>query len=487
MAVTAEPITMTDEQLRQFITNGYLVIQSQLPAEFHARIFDKLHNLACGSGHFGNNLMPMVPELNQVIEEPKVSGALSRILGNNYSLHAHRALHANPPSSDQQAWHKDSYWGYTRRVRNHRPWWAMLMYYPQATPQKTGPTGLLSGSQYFHQLLPNDCSKVAACGAAGTLVLIHYDLWHRKMLNKSTRDRYMVKFQFTRLSPPDVGSIKNPPAWRRPKDRPKFDLNPIWRSTWDWLHGVEPMPKYATTKDPSSQLTHQLYGDDEVRALQAAFQLSGQARAGSQKALDTLSAALNANLEENDNTRRYADNGTYWKADAAARSAAHGLVNVGENALKVLSAAAKSGSPRGRKHAVFALGEIGTRAAQNILVDSLSDDDLHVIINAIEAIGFTPPTKKATEALIRHLDHGESEVRFDAALSLLRFAANPACVLKNHMVKALSTSLNDSNRYVSAYAEQALQLLGTKKALQVLVPFLSKTRWCSYTDNTTPF
>ena len=142
------------------------------------------------------------------------------------------------------------------------------MYYPQATPQKTGPTGLLSGSQYFHQLLPNDCSKVAACGAAGTLVLIHYDLWHRKMLNKSTRDRYMVKFQFTRLSPPDVGSIKNPPAWRRPKDRPKFDLNPIWRSTWDWLHGVEPMPKYATAKDPSSQLTHQLYGDDEVRALQ---------------------------------------------------------------------------------------------------------------------------------------------------------------------------------------------------------------------------
>ena len=65
---------MTDEQLRQFITNGYLVIQSQLPAEFHARIFDKLHNLASSSGHFGNNLMPMVPELNQVIEEPKVVG-----------------------------------------------------------------------------------------------------------------------------------------------------------------------------------------------------------------------------------------------------------------------------------------------------------------------------------------------------------------------------------------------------------------------------
>ena len=74
--------------------------------------------------------------------------------------------------------------------------------------------------------------------------------------------------------------------------------------------------------------------------------------------MDTLFEALNANLEENDNTRRYADNGSFWRADATARSAAHGLVNAGENALKVLNAASKNGSPRGRKHAAFALGEI---------------------------------------------------------------------------------------------------------------------------------
>jgi ectoine hydroxylase-related dioxygenase (phytanoyl-CoA dioxygenase family) len=483
----AEPLALTDEQLRRFITNGYLVLQSQLPAEFHARVFEKLHSLARGSGHFGNNLLPLVPELNQVIEDPQIKAALSRILGNNYSLHAHRALHANPPGSDEQAWHKDSYWGYTRRVRNHRPWWAMLMYYPQVTTEKKGPTGLLSGSQYFHQLLPKDCCDVAACGAAGTFVLIHYDLWHRKMLNKSDLDRYMVKFQFTRLSPPKIGSIKNPPPWRRPKDRPKFDLNPIWQSTWDWLHGVETTPKSAAATDPSSQLTGQLYANDEVSTLNAAFQLSEQASAGSQKAMDTLFEALNANLEENDNTRRYADNGSFWRADATARSAAHGLVNAGENALKVLNAASKNGSPRGRKHAAFALGEIGTHAAQNILVDSLSDDDLHVVINAIEAIGLTPPTARATSALINCLSHTESEVRFDAALSLLRFAASPACVLKTKMVNALANSLHDSNRYVSAYAAQALELLGTQQALRALVPFLSGARWCSHTDNKTPF
>ena len=35
-------------------------------------------------------------------------------------------------------WHKDSYWGYNR-MRNHHPWWAMIMYFPQDTPVELGP------------------------------------------------------------------------------------------------------------------------------------------------------------------------------------------------------------------------------------------------------------------------------------------------------------------------------------------------------------
>ena len=220
------------------------------------------------------------------------------------------------------------------------------MYYPQVTTEKKGPTGLLSGSQYFHQLLPKDCCDVAACGAAGTFVLIHYDLWHRKMLNKSDLDRYMVKFQFTRLSPPKIGSIKNPPPWRRPKDRPKFDLNPIWQSTWDWLHGVE-TTRNQQQPQIEQQLSGQLYANDEVSTLNAAFQLSEQASAGSQKAMDTL-FKRSTRIWRKTKPRRYADNGSFWRADATARSAAHSLVNAGENVLKVLNAASKHGFSRGR-------------------------------------------------------------------------------------------------------------------------------------------
>ena len=39
------------------------------------------------------------------------------------------------------------YWGYLRRVRNHRCRWAMIMYVPQATPLERGPTGVVPGSK----------------------------------------------------------------------------------------------------------------------------------------------------------------------------------------------------------------------------------------------------------------------------------------------------------------------------------------------------
>ena len=45
------------------------------------------------------------------------------------------------------------------------------------------------------------------CGRAGTVTIVHYDLWHRAMPNASDRDRFMVKFLFTRMGEPQA------PTW----------------------------------------------------------------------------------------------------------------------------------------------------------------------------------------------------------------------------------------------------------------------------------
>ena len=49
-------------------------------------------------------------------------------------------------------------------------------------------------------------------GPAGTIVVMHYDLWHRALASASPLPRYMLKFVASRTSPP-VPSLTPPPRW----------------------------------------------------------------------------------------------------------------------------------------------------------------------------------------------------------------------------------------------------------------------------------
>ena len=61
-----------------------------------------------------------------MLASPTVNGALCSVLGHDYALHAHRALHrADRP--EEQGFHKDGQEGHGPH-RHHRPRWAMIMY-----------------------------------------------------------------------------------------------------------------------------------------------------------------------------------------------------------------------------------------------------------------------------------------------------------------------------------------------------------------------
>ena len=131
-----------DDAMRDFIVNGYHVISVDKPVALHDGIYEKTKAIIDEDGNPGNNLLPRVPEIQQVYDDPRVQGALTSLLGPDYVMHAHRHPHVNPPNSRGGAWHKDSYWGYTK-VRDHHPRWIMAMYYPQDTPVEIGPTGVV--------------------------------------------------------------------------------------------------------------------------------------------------------------------------------------------------------------------------------------------------------------------------------------------------------------------------------------------------------
>ena len=97
---------------------------------------------------FGNNIYPGVPELAGVLQSPSVRGALTSILGKDYVMHAHRALHLYKGMGSEQGFHQDTPEGHGP-VRFHRPRWAMILYYPNGATDGMGPTGVLPGGQYF--------------------------------------------------------------------------------------------------------------------------------------------------------------------------------------------------------------------------------------------------------------------------------------------------------------------------------------------------
>ena len=513
-------VSLSDEDLRFFLANGYLQLTPGLEPAFHRRMFDQFCDLVGSDNDHnpGNNLLPLVPELNLVFQDPVIRGALGSVLGPDYLMHPHRVLHDNPPGSDEQVWHHDSYWGYKRKVHDHRPWWVMIMYYPQDIYREIGPTGVVPGSYCIAQRL-EDIDQIGsmAHGPAGTCMMIHYDIWHRKMKNLTALKRFMIKFEFTRMSRPESpGWNVDRPSWSAPGGLPAYDLSPLWRSQYYFLAGEDhaPRPTATTTaravdrelerlesgdarvrlaaanalSDLSSvgdralaALAARLDDESEPVGLACAYALAQAGRAGA----DALVVALHDGDGENvDDPRVFIDEGQDSEAEMRARNAAHGLVAVGSEAAPLLSAAYDRGRARVRKYAVYALGQIGAAdtASRKALLAGSTDEDAYVRINAVEALGIVAATPAVVQALVGALSDSDDEVRFNAALALARIgppAANAA--------EALGAALYDGNRYVAGYACDALQRIGTPQALQILLPHLQSARWCPITTTSSLF
>jgi HEAT repeat protein len=512
---STEPATLLSaEQIASFLANGYLILNTDLPASFHHAMFERFEGIIGqdNDNNPGNNLLPVVPELNRVFEDGIVRGALTSILGPGYMMHPHRVLHDNPPGSNAQVWHHDSYWGYKRKVHNHRPWWVMIMYYPQTIHDEIGPTGVIPGSQCIAQRLDDiDQLGRAASGPAGTCMLIHYDIWHRKMKNLTNLKRFMVKFEFTRMAPPQPGEFHlGGTPWRRPADAPAYDIEPMWREQWNWLNGGEaeriarpidgPFDTLLTALESNnaaerggaarklaeygagsrcaiSALVARLGDPSEPVGLNAAYALAAIGK----EAVPHLIEAMRGNDGENvDDARVFIDEGQHSEVEMTARNAAHALAAIGRDAVPALLDSFDRVGPRARKYSAFVFGEVRCDAPELIsaLARGARDPDPYVRINAVEALGLKPASRDAVHALIQSLDDADDEVRFNAALALARVGPGAA-----DAIPALRDALVDGNRYVAGYAIEALERIGTPEALSALVPFLKIARYCPVTSN----
>jgi HEAT repeat protein len=558
---------LTDEQMVQFITKGYLVLRNDLPNALHDKVFRQIQTVLAEEGNPGNNILPRIPEIQKFFDTPTVQGALSSILGPDYYLHPHRHCHYNPPGNPNPgggAWHKDGFWN---AVRSHRPWWAMIFYYTQDMTEELGPTAVLPGSQYLETFPGREEEAVLPAGPAGTMVLVHFDIWHRATHNRSRTDRFMLKFQFARRSAPAFPSWNNKTARMPIPEASAEGPVHLWLDVWSWLRGERPEEERAAAglnveSDGVAGIVRTVAGSGGGASRERAYaDMKGaagieRASAGQDGAaehrraddawagsgLEPEESALQAVHSSRDSVRdsvaetaalldsaaeteaidagyalaRMGEAGIRELTDrlksgteTAAQRAAYGLASCGDAAVDGLLEALAHSDERRRALACFALGMTGgTHAgAEAALLRALNDSSERVRRNALEALGMLKnPSRHAVSAVAKRLEAAVSEeedapdtagrdfildqgyiknkIAYTAALTLLRIGSHGEA---DEVTGALARALESRDRYVRAYAFEALAQLRSPQAVEVLIRHSRTSRWCPDTTKASTF
>ena len=533
VSFNSAPLLLTDEQMRQYIVDGYVMLEPSVPDELHETIRRKLADVVEVGSNPGNNVLPRVPEMRHILNSPEVRGALISALGEGYIEHPHRYCHHLGPVTDPDPepaiklaanCHQDAYTP-LGRPRQHYSRFARIMYYPQDTPIELGPTHAIPGTQFHKRLTDEDRAQAIPMeGKAGTVSLTHFDVGHAAGVNLLNQPRDMVKFIYVRALEPTAPSWdcqnlqwQNPAAIETP-----HNLELVWSHIWDWLCGKR--DRYdsfhnngvQSTKSRLSQYIAALEGDrDLADRLRATYDLAGlgsdaaeaipalvamlendhqAARAAAIYTLGAIGESAVAPLMDSlDAAGRREDAHPVpepWNEGAISmEDAAHALTAIGQSAVPALTEALESPSEWVRINASFALGELDSHAASAVskLTERLSDDSHRVVRTATDALGsihqgaptFIPHISRllTDDRLDWHEEERrgwtiQDQVRTNAAMAFTRLGKDAAGA-----EEVLFHALDDPCGHVGAFAMDALRRMDSPAARQAVMAYLEAQRW----------
>ncbi|EFC42848.1 predicted protein [Naegleria gruberi] len=500
---------LSDSDLKRFLLDGYLIIKpSELSVnpQWHSNLFQYVSEIYKEEGNLGNNVLARFPQLNEIFQDKKVRGVLTRVLGREYVMQAHRFMHFTEPGTLTQQWHKDSYFGHGRPLRSNQLRNVMLMYYPQKTVLEMGPTALRKGTQYtcmdpkrYKGDLPNefekgwreDCDLYMEC-EAGSILLIHYDLIHKGSKN-DLRDRAMFKFQFSRVVEPQVdpdivGNINGFTEFDQVDSEKleEFEKNtqyPIAKHIWNWMHQIpfkqEPIDSKTLTEESLNEKGEQLRMGNHYR-----FALSGQ--------YNTLLKRMDSEDEQ------------FSLNSAQAMVACRMPSAVQAVASKIMNG--KFAHLNGLIGCMYVLSEWGPFVKSSLDDKSLSDLINHICsskskyptvvkIYVAETLGtifcnYQLQTQNETfnTALDKLMDfmtsaNFDEQTRYVSVFSTLRIG-NQAERSTRALNRVLKT---DQCRYVVGFALDALERIGTRDSMRIVLEYLKASRWCYMTTKSSQF
>ena len=527
------PILLDDEQVRRYVADGFLAFDTGLEPAFHDAVAAELAvSMNEGSPLLGDNLLPRIPMLADLLDSPAVDGAMKSLLGEHYAWAPHRFPHnseplaAADPSDDfdpflnnarmgpgsisGSGWHQDGH-SKAGRSRWHTFRAANLFYFPQDTPLAKGPTRLLAGSHLYanitlatpDQVMLRDIPK-------GTAIIADFDVGHAGTPNRTDTTRYMLKFVVLRMqSPAQATWDHRDPSWRTPDGLfTPHDLPQAWTSLWNWLRGA---PRNERTVAPPAvdipRLLEDLRARDPQQRLAAMYDLAALGEIAVPSMIDALlaTAGLDRHVAPTPD-----DMGYYGKSEDhlerkfsprqfVPEDAAVALGAIGEPAVEPLAALLDHHDPWMRINAAYALGEAGPEAAGMYAdrIGELLDDPVAAVARAAtDALCtlpcFGPDTVGRLHRLLAHdIDGGEAPAMGEPSLggrwtkqNHLRYLASLALLARvtgsnppDGLEQAFIAGLDDETGYTQAIACQGLERLGTQTGLKAAVRHLQTRRW----------
>ena len=88
---------LSDENIREFIVNGFIILKPNVKPSIHKEIDNLLRFITENEFLMGNNIMARIPLLWEILRCSEIDGALTSLLGKNYYITPHRAVHRNVP------------------------------------------------------------------------------------------------------------------------------------------------------------------------------------------------------------------------------------------------------------------------------------------------------------------------------------------------------------------------------------------------------
>ena len=202
------PTTLDDEGVLGFCKNGFLTLEGVVDESTNRRTVEYVEK---HDGMEPTEILSTEWFVDGVIKNPQAAGAIRALLGKGFGLPILMSNHRVHTPQPAQEWHTDGGAKFGPQLD-----YLQVFYLPQECTREMGPTELLPGSHFLfsHRDAMKQIGRIRgsyyAAAPAGSIVITHYGIWHRRSESSVSSLRNNLKYNYWRRSAPTRDWLTDP-------------------------------------------------------------------------------------------------------------------------------------------------------------------------------------------------------------------------------------------------------------------------------------